>query len=516
MKTAILYTRVSTEEQKKNGYSLMNQYERLQTYCARHDIQILHHFQDDHSAKTFRRPAFTEMRKYMRTHKRNIDLLLFLKWDRFSRNLTDALAMVRTIRGMEIEPNAIDQWIDFSVSYSKYLLAMALAEGEVSNDARSESVIEAMRRIQHLGGCPTRPPYGYKRMRTADKVPTLAPNEKAHFISRAFELYATGQYSQEAVRKILNREGAGLDDNNFNKILKNKVYAGYIRIKPWKEEPGTCVRGLHEPIVPLRLFEAVQKRIARGQGPTERRTKLVSELPLRGHLTCHACGGNLTGSASRGKLGGRYYYYHCRQGCKVRHKAPVVHEAFLRLLQQLKPAPQVIKLYDRVLRDIFKENTAERHAEIERIRQELAQIETSLLAADNKFIADQLPSDRYHSYVNAQREKRQELQHRLDALGSLHTDLAKHIRFGLKLVSNLDSFFQRAPLEVKSRFVGSTFPEKLIFENEKCRTPKVSDAIALFCGYKADLNAKTPQVDLAGLLLSPKVSRRGVEPLLPE
>jgi predicted site-specific integrase-resolvase len=56
---AIIYTRVSTDDQKENGFSLQDQEARLRKYCQQNDIEILDHYQDDHSAKNFNRPAFT-------------------------------------------------------------------------------------------------------------------------------------------------------------------------------------------------------------------------------------------------------------------------------------------------------------------------------------------------------------------------------------------------------------------------------------------------------------------------
>ena len=44
------------------------------------------------------------------------------------------------------------------------------------------------------------------------------------------------------------------------------------------------------------------------------------KLPLRGILQCSKCGKKLTGSGSKGN-GGRFFYYHCSKGCKVRFRA---------------------------------------------------------------------------------------------------------------------------------------------------------------------------------------------------
>ena len=89
MKKAILYVRVSTDEQADKGYSLRDQEERLKQYCNQKQIEVVALFREDYSAKNFNRPEYKRLMQYAREHKNNIDMLLFMKWDRFSRNVSE-------------------------------------------------------------------------------------------------------------------------------------------------------------------------------------------------------------------------------------------------------------------------------------------------------------------------------------------------------------------------------------------------------------------------------------------
>jgi nanoRNase/pAp phosphatase (c-di-AMP/oligoRNAs hydrolase) len=51
MKSAYLYVRVSTDEQKRKGYSLPEQEDRLLKYCEYNDIVVKGIFREDFSAK---------------------------------------------------------------------------------------------------------------------------------------------------------------------------------------------------------------------------------------------------------------------------------------------------------------------------------------------------------------------------------------------------------------------------------------------------------------------------------
>ncbi len=57
MKIADLYIRVSTDEQADKGYSQRDQEERLTKYCELNNIEVRKVIFEDHSAKSFKRPA---------------------------------------------------------------------------------------------------------------------------------------------------------------------------------------------------------------------------------------------------------------------------------------------------------------------------------------------------------------------------------------------------------------------------------------------------------------------------
>ena len=72
----------------------------------------------------------------------------------------------------------------------------------------------------------------------------------------------------------------------------------------------------------------------------------------------------------------------------------------------------------------------------------------------------------------------------------LHS-LEKHFAYGITFLTHLPFYYDNAPIELKHKIVGSIFPEKLIFENEKYRTTKTNSLISLICsesmnkrGYK--------------------------------
>src|SRR6476469_67230 len=107
MKIADIYVRVSTDEQADKGYSQRNQEEVLRRYCEINQIQVRKLYKEDYSAKTFNRPEWKKLLIDAKKIKGKVDLLLFTKWDRFSRNAGDAYQMISVLRKFGIEPQAV-------------------------------------------------------------------------------------------------------------------------------------------------------------------------------------------------------------------------------------------------------------------------------------------------------------------------------------------------------------------------------------------------------------------------
>lgn len=72
--------------------------------------------------------------------------------------------------------------------------------------------------------------------------------EKAKYIKRAFEMYATGEYPLAQIRKTINslglvgKKGKMLSVSNYQYMLKNKIYYGMIKYN------GELYDGNHERI----------------------------------------------------------------------------------------------------------------------------------------------------------------------------------------------------------------------------------------------------------------------------
>jgi len=197
---------VSTDEQADKGYSLRHQVERLRTYCQFQNIEVLGLFKDDHSAKSFKRSAFQELLAKLKKGKHSANLLLFTKWDRFSRNAADAYGMIRILDNHGLDPQAMEQPLDLNIPENKIMLAFYLAAPEVENDRRALNVLVGMRRAKKEGRWVTSAPKGYKNIRI-DNRPTIVPDENAKHVEWIFNEINKAVLAPDQNRNEANKRG---------------------------------------------------------------------------------------------------------------------------------------------------------------------------------------------------------------------------------------------------------------------------------------------------------------------
>ncbi len=512
--TAILYTRVSTDEQN-NGYSPADQKDKLLKYCEQHNIEIVGFYHEDESGTTFDRPQWINIMGYIRKHPHTVDVLLFIKWDRFSRNVAEAYGAIRDLKKYGVEPQAIEQPLNFEVPESKIMLAVYLAAPEVDNDRRALNIHSGIRRAKKegrwLGGCLL----GYKKARDERNKPIIVPEGglQQQLITEAFKLFATSMYRIEDLRKELKGRGLRISRGPFWTLLRNRGYIGKVFVPAYKDEPAQWVQGVHEPIIEEHTFYQVQDVITgrKKQFPTKW-TTVRNELPLRGFLSCPQCGRNLTGSASTGRAGGKFFYYHCTKGCKERQRAKEVNQIFLKVLQRFKIRPEAKELYRLTLKELLQGQNKGNREDIAGIAKELEKLELRLKSAKFLMLDGEFTPEEYRSTKIEIEEAKGDLMAKEKHLREATNDYTAQIDFCLYFLSNLDKCYDIAAPAVKQKIIGSMFPAKLVFANNRYRTTQINDILSLICSNSdVSKEGKKGKHPLSSVL-SCEVVSTGIEP----
>jgi DNA invertase Pin-like site-specific DNA recombinase len=385
MKTADLYIRVSTEEQKMTGFSQRSQEEFLKSYCSSQSITIGQVIFEEYSAKTFNRPAWKELFTAYRTHRLPVPrLLLVTKWDRFSRNTSEAYEMLRKLSRLGVEVRAVEQAVDMSIPENNMMLAFFLAVPEVENARRSLEIRKGRNRGITEGRWMGLAPYAYKNIVDPNGIKFIEPIEmQARILRFAFQKLSTGLHTITEVFHLAVEYGFNKSKNCFWKAIRNPVYCGKIPVH--RDGREILTQGQHQAIIPESLFLEVQQILRRKKVVT-RSVRISDILPLRGLLLCPKCNRVMTGSGSTGKRKTIYYYYHCHPHCHIRFPVHQVHDQLECFLHGLHPDPSFEQFYQLIEQELLRQQMAKRlqaHAsalrKIEVCKQRLTRLDRLLL-----------------------------------------------------------------------------------------------------------------------------------------
>jgi site-specific DNA recombinase len=476
---AVIYSRVSTDEQKENGFSLQDQTARLKKYCREKKYEIVKHYQDDHSAKNFNRPAFKEFLIDVKSKVIKPDIFLCVRMDRFSRDSFESLNMLRDFKRQDIKFETIENNIelDSPESIIPYMLNLVLPE--VENKRRGLNTKRGLRQALREGRWTSKAPIGYYND-IVNKI--ILPHKNfAPIISWAFEVYAKGLYSVSEIRNMMLEKGLKISKQAFYNFISNKLYIGKIVIKQWENEPEEIVNGIHEPIVAEEIFFECQKRLTQKKKPYQGKTS-SEELPLKGFLICPKCGRIMTGSASKGN-GGLYHYYHCQRkyGCNNSYKANDANTNFINYLNSFEISDEVANLYVNILEDVFAKQDDNKQSERHNIEQAIKNIDNQIDSLENKFLDELISAEQFNHLTQKLEYRKNDLVSKHVVINSSKKDFNKYLSFGFSMLADLSNYYKEASTTTKQRIIGSIFPEKIIYENKEYRTSKMNEVIRLLC-----------------------------------
>ena len=200
-KQAVIYARVSSKEQEKEGFSIPAQLKLLKDYAATNGFKVAREYVDVETAKQTGRAAFGEMVAFLKAN-RSVRAMLVEKTDRLYRNLKDWV----TIDELEVEIHLPKEGVVLSRdsrSSEKFMHGIKVLMAKNYIDNLSEETRKGMTEKAEQGLWPSNAPLGYKNVTRPDGKKTIVPDESvAPIIRNMFEWYARGDISiREATRK---------------------------------------------------------------------------------------------------------------------------------------------------------------------------------------------------------------------------------------------------------------------------------------------------------------------------
>ena len=243
---AVIYARVSSKEQEKEGFSIPAQQKLLKEYAKTNGIGIAVEFTDIETAKRAGRTDFNRMIRYIKEQS-EVKAILVEKTDRLYRNFRDYVI----VDELDVEVHLVKEneiLSKDSKSHQKFIHGIKVLMAKNYIDNLSEEVKKGMAEKVSRGGYPHKAPVGYRNDIINHII--VADPEKASYVRKIYEMYSTGENSLADIRRWCISKGfrsgwgtAPISKSKIELILKNPFYTGMFR---WK---GKIYKGSHEPII---------------------------------------------------------------------------------------------------------------------------------------------------------------------------------------------------------------------------------------------------------------------------
>lgn len=333
-----LYLRVSTEDQAREGFSLPEQKERLETFCKFKGYEIVDYYEDAGiSAKTGNyRPEFERLKEDIKSKR--INTIIALKLDRITRSIFDWEKLMTFLDENDAYIDCANDEVNTTNANGKMVsrLLMSVSQNEI--ERTSERTKVGLAGAIKQGHLPSQAPLGYKH----ENKKLVIDYSTKDIVVRIFELYYNGN-SYQTISNILNEEQVlgktNWRDSTITAILENEVYKGdFVHGKRTKHP--TYYENVVEPLVSKEMWEDCQAQKKKNSRAYQRTLTYLFLQKIR----CPRCNNLMGGKATKKKNENVYYYYYCND-CKLNLKENVIEEYFENFINEIVEYDSVVNQF---------------------------------------------------------------------------------------------------------------------------------------------------------------------------
>lgn len=456
MKKAVIYARVSTKDQEREGYSIPAQLRMLRNYAQDSGFEVVQEFRESESAGKAGRKAFGEMINLLEADN-TIKSIIVEKTDRLYRNLKDHVILDE----LDIELHfAKDRRIisKNSKPTDKFVHRIETAQARFYLDNLSEEVKKGQEQKAIQGKYPGGMlPLGYIRNPVSKDI-AIDP-DRGPIIRRLFEMYSEGECSIDDLHEYVKssrltylRSGRVIARSEIERILKKPFYTGKFQ---WHKD---IYQGDHPAIVDSILFEKVQEVFrARSNGRFSMKNFTFSRL-----IQCGHCGNLITAEIKKGK----YTYYHCT-GYGKKHKISYVSEKNIddQFAAIVSKATLPYSWYDFLkynLESEFRNKKISIARERDRLESFKVKIKNDMKKAFQEKINGTIDDDFFKSIFSEYQEQLRSVENRLANLGDTFSGNYDLAQKAIELSYQAGSLYLKANTNQKRRLLKSLLSNCLL------------------------------------------------------
>lgn len=293
---AVLYIRVSSEEQVKHGYSLQSQRERLIEYSKQKGYQVIDIYVDEGKSARSKLKNRTELLRLIEDAKlRKFDRIIFWRLDRWFRNIADYYKIQEILDSNKIDWECSDEEYSTTTSNGRLHLNIKLSIAQNESDQTSdrikfnfENMIKNGRAIQG-SQCQ---PFGYIVGGEVKNKRVIKDTNVEHIVYDMFNYLKKCGSVNKTARYINEKYELKILYNDMRMYFKNTKYFGSYR-----NNDNYC-----EPYITKEEYNEIQSILKHNNKNNKKQDYIFSSL-----LKCPKCGYKLAGGNHRGK----YIFYKC-------------------------------------------------------------------------------------------------------------------------------------------------------------------------------------------------------------
>lgn len=495
---ALIYCRVSSKRQEKEGHGLESQEHRCRTYAEQKGYEVESVFQDSYSGggDFLKRPAMAKMLEYLDSNTHQNYVIVFDDLKRFARDTVFHWKLRTELESRGARPECLNFTFE-ETPEGEFIETILAAQGELERKQNKRQIVQKMKARLEAGFWPFYPPPGYVQVETEEYGKLLTPDEPtAAHIREALEGFASGRFqSRRDVQRFLKSKfGRHVYSDQVKRILQRSIYTGHIEYSPW----GVSLRkGKHEPLISLKTYQSIQERISE-RGRAFSKEHLRKEFPLRGFASCSLCRHPFTGSFSRGRCK-HYPYYHCHiRKCPARGRTiprDRLEGIVVEMLKEVEIQENVLRLGEQIIdrvagdrRRLIEEKRAHEQKELKRISEEVDSL------------VQRCASTKSESVIRVYETKIEELERRRLILESNDLEETCEGKAGtpvekiLRLLKNPYSAWQDGDISLRSVLLKLVFDGPFVYDRETgAGTLKFSYGVRFLKGLR---NQTTQDVEM--------------------
>lgn len=467
MRKVVLYARVSSNRQEKEGFSIPAQIKYLREYALKNNFEIVEEFVEAETAKKAGRAEFNRMIEYLKANE-DERIILVEKVDRLYRNLLD-YGTVDSIRGLEVHFVKENEILsENSRSSIKFTIGIRVLMAKQYIDNLAEESAKGLKeRIEQ--GYALYPPLGYMYGNDGThKHAIIKDPERADYAVRAFNLFVYENMSAPSINNILYEEGLRNPKgekyalSTIQRMFKNPMYVG-----DYTYQGKTYPNGKHEALISRELFQLAQDKLNNANDTTR---KHDVEFPYIGLFKCGVCGCSYTAERKVKPSGKEYIYYHCTGKGKIKtcKKNSYISEAkiekfIIEILKGLENLPlELINEIKDSLKEIhdLKNNYSETSQDS--INKQIKEIDRMIASGYKRMLKSTNDSENelWNSTYTQLRAEKEQLREQLAYIDKADDEFYKQSDLILKFCKNASKIFMKAtPSEKRTicEIMGSNF-----------------------------------------------------------